>query len=314
MDMPSVVVANWDVDGQASASMLLRAGFADTVFFPSVGYYWMEDEWIDALSRYEHVFIVDMHIPRMDILRLNTSSYVTIFDDSHIHPDYTDLNVTCVCSHRFSTTYILMDYLGIEPDVDAILGMYNDVGDNILTSEYWDIFSKYLDNLDLSLEDLHRLKDYYNAPYYVNDISSLYNNVKLMIERRYDLDSLPDFDRRMKILDDRDTYIKELLDGVRERGNLVYLEYEGRMYVIIDLARELASMYPDKDLIVVDRGFIPGYYSIAVKSMRHLEPLIRRFMDMGLPAGGEGYFLGVVVTVERYEAIYEEIRRYIGIG
>lgn len=312
--MSSIVVANWDVDGQASASMLIRAGFAESVFFPSVGYYWLEDEWLDALSQYEHIYIVDMHIPRLDILKLNTSSYVTIFDDSKLHPEYSDLNVTCVCSHRFSTTYILMDYLGIEPDVDAILGMYNDVGDNILTSEYWDIFSKYLDNLNISLEDLAVLRDYFNAPYYINDVASLYRNVKLLRDRVYRRDSLPDFDRMMKILEDRDRYVEELVGNASEREGVIYLEYEGRMYVILDLAKELVKRYPERDLLIVDKGFIPGYYSVAVKSKRRLEPLIKKFMDIGLPAGGEGYFLGVVVPEDRYKAIYQEILGYISIG
>ncbi len=312
--MSSVVVANWDVDGQASASMLIRSGFAETVFFPSVGFYWLEDEWIDILSQYEHIYIVDMHIPRVDVKRLNTTSYVTIFDDSRLHPDYSNLNVTCVCSNRFSTTYILMDYLGIEPDVDAILGMYNDVGDNILTSEYWDIFSKYLDNLDITLENLSQLKEYFNAPYYVNDVSSLYRNVKLLINRSYRLDSLPYFDKMFRIIEDRDKYLKELVDNVSIDGGLAMLEYDGKMYVIVDLVRELARRYPDKNILVADKGFIPGCISIAVKSNRYLEPLIKRFMERDLPAGGEGYFMGVVVPKSEYGQIYEEITKYINIG
>lgn len=311
--MSSIVVANWDVDGQASASMLIRAGYAETVFFPSVGYYWLEDEWLDALSGYDHIYIVDMHIPRLDISKLNTTSYVTIFNDSKLHPEYSNLNVTCVCNNRFSTTYILMDYLGIEPDVDAILGMYNDVGDNILTSEYWDIFSKYLDNLGINLYDLALLRDYFNAPYYINDVASLYRNVKLLMNRVYNRNSLPDFDRMMKIIQDKEEYVDVLIDNVTEKDGVIYLEYEGSMYVILDIAKKLMRNYPDKDLLIVDKGFIPGYYSIAVKSNRFLEPLIKKFMDMGLPAGGEGYFLGVVVPEYRYETLYEEITEYISI-
>ncbi|HIE37126.1 TPA: hypothetical protein EYP83_03060 [Candidatus Geothermarchaeota archaeon] len=66
-------------------------------------------------------------------------------------------------------------------------------------------------------------------------------------------------------------------------------------------------------MIIVDKGFIPGYYSIAVKSIQSLEPLIKKFINLGLPAGGEGYFLGVVVNKERYEDIYGEIINYLGL-
>ncbi|HIE37127.1 TPA: hypothetical protein EYP83_03065 [Candidatus Geothermarchaeota archaeon] len=244
--MPSIVVANWDLDGQASASMLIRSGHADTVFFPEVGYYWLEDVWIDSLSQYEYIYIVDMHIPRRDVKKLNTTSYVTIFDDSEIHPDYSGLNVTCVCSKRFSTTYILMDYLGIEPDVDAILGMYNDVGDNILTSEYWDIFSNYLEGIGLDIETLSLLKSYYNAPYYVNKVSLLYRNVRLLMDRIYDIGQLPEYEDMMSIIMDKDRYVMDIAGRVVEYDKYIYLEYEGKMYILGDLTRELTNRYPGK--------------------------------------------------------------------
>lgn len=311
--MSSIVVANWDLDGQASASMLIRSGHADTVFFPEVGYYWLEDIWIESLSQYKYIYIVDMHIPRKDIQKLNTTSYVTIFDDSEIHPDYSGLKVTCVCGRRFSTTYILMDYLGIEPDVDAILGMYNDVGDNILTSEYWDIFSKYLEGVGMDVEELASLKNYYNAPYYVNKVSLLYRNVRLLMDRMYEIERLPSYEDMMAIIRDKDRYVLDIADKAVEHGKYVYLEYEGRMYVLTDLAKEISNRYPGRDIVIVDKGFIPGYYSIAVKSRHSLEYLVKMFIDLGLPAGGEGCFLGVVVKEEGYENIYGDIINYIGV-
>ena len=305
------MIANWDLDGQASASMLIRSGYAEDVFFPSVGYYWLEDIWIDSLSQYDTIYIVDMYIPRRDVEKLTNTSYIFIIDDSNIHPNYEKLDVSCICGKVFSTTYTLMDYLGIEPDIDAILGMYNDSGDKIINSEYWDIFSKYLEQMDLTLKDLDILKNYFNSPYYINDLPSLYRNVKLLLDRRYRFSDLPGLKDRLSIIGRKDKYIRELMERVEDLGNKIYLEYYGEMYVISELATKLSKTYSDKGVIVVDRGFIPGYSSIAIISNIDLENHVKYFLENGYPAGGEGKFLGVVVSNDELDVIYEYIDNYI---
>ncbi len=309
--MSSVVVANWDLDGQASASMLIRSGFAEHVFFPDVGYYWLEDEWIDVLSNYEYIYVVDMHIPRRDVERLNTTSYVTILDDSSFHPNYEGLDVTCVCGERFSTTYVLMDYLGVEPDVDAILGMYNDVGDRILMSEYWDIFSKYLGNLGLNLDDLKTLANYFNAPYYYGYIDKLYRNVEYLMKRNFKRESLEDFDLHLKLFKNKDNYITKLLEDVVYKEGILYLEYKGELYVIHEVIKWLVEKYKDRNIVVVDKGYLPGKIQMAVYSNKVLINLLKKYMSMDLPVGGEKNFLGIIVDVGDFNRIYNEVIEYI---
>ncbi len=305
--MASVVVASWDVDGQASASMLIRSGYADTVFFPDVGVYWLEEEWIERLSHYDYIYVVDMHLRRRDISRLTSHSYVYIIDDSKLHPSYRGLKATCVCQEGVSTTYILMEYFGVEPDIDAILGMYHDMGDRVLNNEYWDIFAKYLENMDMGLDDLKRLVRLLNVPMYTGDLMGLYRNVETLMRRLrgFDEESASEMLRRV------DRYIEGLATYAKPDG-IVELGYEGEMYVVVDLVKSLVRRFGGRDVLVHDHGFIGGYVSIgAYSGRRDLRPLIRRLLREDLPTGGDRRFLGLVVEEGVAGRYIDMVRKYI---
>lgn len=305
--MSSVVVASWDVDGQASASMLIRSGFADTVFFPDVGFYWLVDEWVERLTHYDYIYIVDMHLRRRDIARLASGSYVYVVDDSSLHPSYDGLDATCICRDGVSTTYILMDYFGVEPDIDAILGMYHDMGDRVLNNEYWDIFAKYLENMDMGLDDLRQLVKLLNTPMYLGDLAGLYRNVEILMRRLDGLDTAAMSEAARRV----EEYIDSLVPLARSDG-IVELGYEGEMYIVVELVKRLVEEYGGRDVIVHDHGFIGGYVSIgAYSGSRDMRPLIKRFLGMDLPTGGGKRFLGLVVEEGLASHYIEMVRKYI---
>ncbi len=305
--MASIAIASWDVDGQASASMLIRSGYVDTVYFPPVGMYWIPEDMFDVLPNYEYIYIVDMHIPRRDVERLSRNSYVYLIDDSRLHPDYSGLKASCICYDSYSTTYVLMEYLGVEPDIDALLGMYHDVGDRVINNEYWDIFWKYLENLGLTLDDLKELVKLLNIPMYLGDVPSLYRNVDLLMNRLKGLDREGVAERLGEI----ERYIDEIVSKAVDVEGVRKVVYSGRYYVIIDVVKKMFQGV--ESALAVDTGFLPGYTMVAGASRRDLYPLVKKLLEKDLPAGGSRHFFGVVVEESCLDDVLNLVNHYLGV-
>jgi len=306
--MSSIVVASWDVDGQASASMLIRSGYVETVYYPPVGMYKLSDDEVDILSGYDYIYIVDMHLTRRDVERLSTSSYVYIIDDSPIHPNYNGLDVSCTCYKSYSTTYILMESMGVEPDIDALLGMYNDSGDKVINSEYWDIFWNYLDSVDMGLDDMKRIVRLMNIPMYLGDQEGLYRNTDALVNRLegLNLDKYADMEELLE------SYIGELVNDSIDVDGIRLLRYSGRYYVIGEVVKRL---FRDgiTTAVAIDQGFLPSYTMVAVASRGSLSRLLLKLIEMDLPAGGEEHFLGVLVDKGIEARILKIMSEYIGV-
>ncbi len=308
--MSRIAYVHWDLDGIASGVELLKHGIIDSIFIPYPGYYWIEEEWVDAILGYNEVYILDM-IPRERDLEILSNSFdkIQLYDHSPIckyigkYP-----NLEAICNDYPSTTYLIMKEYDFEPSFNIILGLYNDIGDGIKSLGEWTVFKNILSKYDLDLVSLGKLCSILNSPVYHPDLNLLYENIHLLSRELFKLDEVNSIDRRLRYINLASNLVNKIISSTSYSGRCIYIEFKSRHYILPLLISRLIQEY-SSPFILVDKGYFSRYIQIAAYSREgnYIDYIIK-LRGIGYPVGGGANFIGAVVDEAGFNSIINEVK------
>jgi len=306
--MSSIAYAHWDIDGISSALILKNLGYLDDIFIPTVGVYWIEDEWFDILANYTEIYILDMTLSMNDLSILSRYSKVNLYDHSPHCKNVNSKNIHITCGEYPSTTYMLMKLFNLSPSIEIVLGLLNDVGLKIKRIPEWESFRNVVSNYGLDLNYMMKMIRLLNSPIYFNDLYLLYENIQIIKDRIFNIDKIPSLNRRREYNNTVDNEVKSLVTkaSVKE-DNYVYLEYYGDHYIIGTLPLKLYDHF-NIPSIVVDHGYFKDLIQIASYNPNiDFTSLITSLRNLGYIAGGSKNFIGIICKHEELGILLERI-------
>jgi len=310
--MSSIAYVHWDLDGISSALILKNLGYIDDIFIPTVGVYWVEDEWFDILANYTEIYILDMTLNMNDLYILSRYSKVNLYDHSLHCKNINSKNIHIICEEYPSTTYMLMKLFNLSPSIEIILGLLNDVGLNIKRVPEWGSFRNVVSNYGLDLNYMMEMTGLLNSPIYFNDLYLLYENIRIIKDRIFNIDKIPSLDRRREYINTINNEIKSLIvEASVKEDNYVYLEYHGDHYIIGILPLKLYDYFKVPS-IVVDYGYFKDIIQIASYNPNiDFTSLIISLRNGGYMAGGSKNFIGIICKHEELDFLLEKILKSI---
>ena len=308
--MSRIAYVHWDLDGIASGVELLKHGTIDSIFIPYPGYYWIEEEWIDAMLSYNEVYILDM-IPRERDLEILSDS----FDKIHLY-DHSPIcryigkypNLETICKDYPSTTYLIMKEYSLKPSFNIIIGVFNDIGDGIKSLGEWAIFKNILSKYDLDLDSLGKLCNVLNSPIYYPDLNLLYENIYLLSRELYRLDGIDSLDKRLRYINLASNLVNKIVSSTSYSGRCIYIEFKSRHYILPLLISRLIREY-SSPFILIDKGYFSRYIQIAAynREGNYIDYIVK-LRSLGYSAGGDINFMGAIVDETGFNSIINEVK------
>ena len=175
-----MILHHWDADGICSAAMLLRLG-EDENFTPKIGNYFLDDEDMEYLRRYDEIKIVDMNLP--DASKLCEFAKIWIYDHhaaSRVECAVEHVNPSLLGKSSPSATLVVMEKFDFPFDYLVALGIIGDNGPKTKELKEYEAIKKAADREGLSYEELEKAVKLLDSSYKMNDRHGVQENVHLV--------------------------------------------------------------------------------------------------------------------------------------
>lgn len=312
--MVGIAVSDWDIDGLASGSIFKDLGLIEEIIIPPIGEYWLSDLIMDVVSEYDEIYFLDYIPSKRTLDALSWKSRIYIFDHSFYCPANSK-NIKSYCRESPSTTFLLMEYFNLDPDIKILLGLVNDLGSFFSRYREFEIFIPVIEENNIDLDELVDLIKLLNSPLYFSDIPLLYENLLIIEQNTISKNYIKSLDKRIKYIEMLENIISSLLENVKVCDKYSYLEYKGDLYLIrkLPVAVYRKTGYPS---IIIDSGFFTDYFQIASYCPTcDFRDLIINLRDEGFVAGGSESFVGIVIDKsEDIETFLDKIKYELSKG
>ena len=300
-----LIVHHWDTDGICSAGMLLaelKGKEVDNIS-PGIGNFYLTKGEIESIKDrgYEFIAIVDVCIPKENILKLkdSVSSKIFIFDH-HLQENIKEVeHLNPVSKGKSqesfpSTTWVLSQWVGI--DILAVLGAVGDKEARIKENELiYPEIEKFMGAHSLDFKQLLRMVKLIDSSYKVMDKEGAETAARFVTENRNSPEKIighqPWHKNSVRIKAEID---RQMSKEIIEDGNLMILNTETPLNIISTITRKLAWKNPKKTVVVINKGFFWDKNQIYVRGTK-AQSLIKIARERGYSAGGKRGVAGIVL-------------------
>jgi single-stranded DNA-specific DHH superfamily exonuclease len=327
-----MVVHHWDVDGIASAALVIeevRRVSPGTVvgnLSPTIGRWLLGPSEISRLRSWapDLLVLVDLAV-REDDLRaiLDGVAVPALMVDHHRAEVPEDPRVEYHNpvaegepeSESPSCTWVLRRLLGRPTDLLAVLGVFGDRGRGVVNEPVWGELEVFLARSDLDEDDMHLLVDLVDSSAKRKDVAA----VEAAVDRLLGLWLEP---RRLLAVEEWREGNREVEVALQQQlergaecvvGDTLVKTIDTPYLVISTAARRLVRTRGFPIVVVVNQGFSDDEAQIYVRHAGALDlaPLIGRFRDRGMSAGGKSEVLGVIVPKGEVDGVVEGVLDYV---
>lgn len=321
-------IHHWDCDGMCSAALLyhylnIHEGNKKVLFrTPHIGNYFLTEDEIESIRKDHpgYIFIIDMALPRKDVLKLkDISPNIYIFDHhrqdkinevDHINP-MTDSSAAGM--ENPSTGWVINKYFKKGQNLLSVLGAIGDQGEKI--KEMPEV-KKVIISSGGPYENFTCAVELIDTYYILNDRIEISRLIDLLIKKGDNMgDLLKDLrsgDQRAKIERELELLLSGLVKKVNN-GKVIIKELESSMNIISGITRKLSDKYPDSVIVTVNRknGGSGNIYVRRNKLDIDLSPLINTAHLKGYNAGGKVEVVGIILPEEDIDDFLGELINYL---
>jgi hypothetical protein len=311
----TLLLHHWDTDGICSASIILQT-LKEKIsknLVPQLGRYSLLKEEFELASQFGHVIIVDISLPKDDVIELSKNSKVAVFDH-HIQQRYdVPLHHNPILDgfdplEYPAATIVISNFLSRPFDILSYLGAVGDRGIRIKQNPvFWKMLTGFMEEEGISFNQLLQMTELIDSINRVGDKRGvekapfllLEDNVRsIILEQRSWLDNLVKLDKTTSAFL---SIPPELVNGVQLKV------INTKFNIISKITRKLA-WETGKDTIVVNKGFFDNYAQVYVRSTRkNVEPLIALLTKKGFSVGGKKDVMGVLIPIDTIDLCIETI-------
>jgi single-stranded DNA-specific DHH superfamily exonuclease len=314
-----ILIHHWDTDGICSAKLVLEK-LGDNIKAnktPILGNYFLTREEIEECKAFDFVIIVDMNLPRENIMQLSENSKVMIFDH-HLGPEIKE-----VFHHNPiikgenpddypSASWIVNDYLKNEVNLFSILGVVGDHEQKIKNNpNFWKIITDFCDKNNLTFDDLHKMVYLLDSNYKMGEKKAVEKAPHTLLKLKGPRDILenPEWNKNYTLIENE--LNKQLTNNNEANGNIILKKMNTNFNIISTVTRKLAWK-TQKNTIVVNTGFFDDLDQIYVRTNNeNMEPMIQRGKQLGFKCGGKKEVLGAIIPKEKTDSFVNEIIDYL---
>jgi len=303
-----LIVHHWDTDGICSAGMILSdlEGKRADNLSPTIGNFYLTDAEVDSIAdeEYEFIAIVDVCIPKDEILKLRNAvnSKIFIFDH-HLQERIEEVEHINPISRgespeRFpSTSWVLSQWLGV--DLLTVLGAVGDKQERIKENEtIYGAINDYMEPNSLQFKDLLRMVELIDSSYKIMDRDGVEGAAQFVMENRDNPEGILNHKTWNKNSEGIKKEIEiQLSNEIIENGNFLILDVDTPFNIISTITRRLSRENPGKAVVVINRGFFQDRDQLYIRGDN-----VRNFIEIararGYSAGGKKEVAGIVLPKE----------------
>ncbi|MEF8879135.1 MAG: single-stranded DNA-specific exonuclease [Candidatus Thermoplasmatota archaeon] len=313
-----LLIHHWDADGICSAKLLLEkiGDKIENSFTPTLGNYFLTNEEIEKCRGYDFVIIVDMSLPKKNILKLNGNSQVLIFDHHlgeeikqvfHRNPVIKGKNP----DEYPSASWIVNDYLDNSVNLFALLGVVGDHEQKIKNNnQFFSLIESFCQEKNIVFEDMLRMVYLLDSNYKKGNKKAVEKAPYILLkvdEPRQILEN-KEWNQNKKMLDDE--IEKQLNEPLETTDDTIIKKMNSPFNIISTITRRLA-WDTQKNTIVVNTGFFDDEDQLYVRTLnKNMEPMIQRGKKLGFKCGGKKEVLGAIIPKNQTESFLEEVKNF----
>jgi single-stranded DNA-specific DHH superfamily exonuclease len=312
-----ILIHHWDTDGICSTRLLLERLSKNIVnTTPVLGNYFLTENELTTYSSYDFVIVVDMALPKENILRLAKHAKVLIFDHHLQQP------IPGVIHHNPigggedpllypSASWIVNDFLENPVNVFALLGIVGDYEKRIQANkEFYSKITDFCAKERFTFDEILMMVYLLDSSYKVGDRKAVEEAPQLLLgytDARWILQNVH-WKNNLVLLENE---IVKYVNALDEEKQGVLLKRIHTKFNIISTVTRRIAWNSGKDTVVVNTGFFKDTDQIYVRSSKNLQPLIQQGEMLGYRCGGKPEVLGAVVPKEKTESFVREIVKFL---
>jgi hypothetical protein len=303
----NLIIHHWDMDGIASAIILTKQKEERFKYFtPTAGNYFLSSEERAIISSMnpDKIYLVDMSLPKDDLIFLNNLADFEVFDHHSGH------SIEGVKIHNPilegaksieypSCTTVLKEYFKLEEDIFYWSGIWGDFGFKLKETDYLLVSLKsFLNKNKIEFKDFKLFVTIADSQYKTGDKEKIYELIDFLLSNPpINILSEKIFS---SILSKLEEVKKQELKRFKTFGKVEFLKLKTPYYVISDLCRLKFSETPDKYNIVL--GERKDFYNFYMRTgIEDLSELIKQTKSNGFFGGGKKDVLGVVMPKDDFD-------------
>ncbi len=315
-----LLIHHWDTDGICSARLLLKHLKDKDISnkTPILGNYFLTEKEIDDYQVHDYIIIVDMSLPKDNVLTLAEHAQVAIFDH-HLGPvineafHYNPVIRGEDPNAHPSASWIINEFLGNDINLFALLGVIGDHEQNI---KHNPVFHRYIDDFcrdhHLAFEQLHKMVYLLDSNYKIGDKQTVEEAPRYLLEHDSS-DAILHNVQWNKNYEALNKEMKQQLHMPDETIDNIVLKKIHTPYNIISTITRKVSWSSGKNTVVINTGFFPDKDQVYVRSSKNLEPMIMQGKALGLKCGGKKEVLGAIVPKTQTDAFVNEIIKFLSV-
>ncbi len=314
-----LLIHHWDTDGICSAKLIFEQLSDKNIDnrTPILGNYFLTEKELDEYSKYDFIIIVDMALPKENILKLAEHAKVFIFDH-HLGPEIKEVfhHNPVIKGEKPdeypSASWIVNKYLENKVNLYALLGIIGDHEKKIKNNDtIYKIITSYCQENDLNFDDLLNMAYLLDSSYKIGDKKAVEKAPHLLLEydSPYDILDNEKWNNNIKMLNEE---ITQQLDKPMEEKNGTLLKEINTQYNIISTITRKVAWENGKNTLVINTGFFDDKDQIYARTLKNnLEPMIMRGKSLGFKCGGKKEVLGAIIPKKKTMFFVDEILSYL---
>ena len=313
-----ILIHHWDTDGICSANLLLKKLMDKHVInkTPELGNYFLTEKELADYSKYDFTIVVDMSLPKSNIIKLARNSKLLIFDH-HLGKEIKEVfhNNPIIRGENPdkypSASWIINEFLGNSVNLFTLLGVVGDHEHRIKSNS---IFSKiimdFCNNNNLEFNDLLKMVYLLDSSYKLGDKKAVEAAPLLLLDYKFADDILNNYQWN-KNLSTLNEEIKKQLQKTEEEIQGVILKKINTPYNIISTITRKVAWENGKNTLIINTGFFDDKDQIYVRSIKNLEPMIQRGKKLGYKCGGKKEVFGAIIPKNKTDSFVKDILDYL---
>ncbi|MEM0492489.1 MAG: DHH family phosphoesterase [Candidatus Thermoplasmatota archaeon] len=318
LDGKGVIIHHWDTDGICSTCLLLELLRGKDVVnhTPIIGNYYLTGDEMRLYSSFNYVIVVDLALPREQVLSLAKDKVVYVFDH-HVQDKMGGVNQynPIVDGGRVeeypSASWVVNTNLQNAVNIYALLGVVGDLEERVNSNpSFAQLINMYCIKNKLRFEDLLLMVYLLDSNYKVGDRLAVERAPVELLGYKYPSEILANIKwQQNKRLVDRE--VSRLLSQGFEECKGVLLKRISTSYNVISTVTRRLFAETGRDVVVVNTGFSGDYDQVYVRGGKVMTPLINKGLSLGFRSGGKFDVMGAVVPKGESESFVRYIVDYL---